>query len=144
MASHRPYQRQKAQAIGLWALLGRLSCVSIVLFNVFVWALLSLPMASQAAAPEVGQSIAALDLPGISAADICVGGMHEPGGAPEKSVCPQCFPLSNAAHAVLLPGEIALPPLSVQGQRLAFEHPVQAPRSRTTLHWQARAPPASV
>lgn len=125
-----------AKAFSLFA---RLSAIGVVLFNVFVWALVSLPTESQAAA-----SVSNMDLPGISVSDICVGGMQESGKGPEKSVCPQCFPLSNAGHGILLPGEIALPQLAAQSQRLAPQEPGFAPDSRPALPWQARGPPASI
>jgi len=125
-----------AKAFSLFA---RLSAIGVVLFNVFVWALVSLPTESQAAA-----SISTLDLPGISASDLCVGGHQGDGKGPEKSVCPQCFPLNNAGHGILLPGEIVLPQAAVQSQRLAPQEPGLAPDSHPALPWRARGPPISV
>jgi hypothetical protein len=128
-----------ARTVKAFSLFARLSAIGVVLFNVFVWALVSLPTESQAS-----PSIASLDLPGISASDLCVGGHHEDGKGPEKSVCPQCFPLSNASHGILLPGEIVLPQLAAQSQRLAPQEPGPSPDSRPALPWQARGPPTSV
>lgn len=128
-----------ARTAKAFSLFARLSAIGVVLFNVFVWALVSLPTESQAAT-----SLSTLDLPGISVSDLCVGGHHDDGKGPEKSVCPQCYPLSNAGHGILLPGEIVLPQLAAQSQRLAPQEPGLAPDSRPARPWQARGPPTSI
>ena len=130
---------RSGRTLGAFSLFARLSAIGVVLFNVFVWALVSLPTESQAS-----PALATLDLPGISASDLCVGGHHDDGKGPEKSVCPQCFPLSNAGHGILLPGEIVLPQLVALSQRLAPQEPGQAAKSNPALPWQARGPPASL
>jgi len=126
-------------------LFGRSSAAAVVLFNVFAWALFALPQAvpAQTLSPSADAAaiVAAMDIPGLSADDICVGGMLHEGQGPHKSVCPQCFPLGHAGHALILPGEPALP--SFDGQKITRSASTAdvTPEAALGLPWQARAPP---
>lgn len=139
--------QRTAKAVPLTMLLGRLSAVGLVLFNVFVWALFGLPTEADAAAVqsvfEASATISALEAAGVSAKDICAAaGMQLPGKG-GAHVCPHCCTLNAATHAILLPGELALPSLDRQGQRLSPWEPGEAPASKTPRPWLARGPPLS-
>jgi|GEM_PF-2258001 len=137
-----------AKAASLPLLLGRLSAVSLVLFNVFAWALFGLPTEAEASAAQsfrdASATISALDLPGITADDICIAGMHMPGKSSSGAhVCPHCCPVGSGAHALLLPGEVSVPVLAESSSVLALSEPGTAPTSRPPRPWLARGPPSS-